>query len=303
MIQHRFMIGQYGGFDDIKFARDFRRGFYGIEACLLASQEDVDKLHDAATLHSFTVGVHFPLRSGRSDMRDALFLAQDKLVREQAYAYAQSELDEIVPLKPAYVLFHYPKPVLLDERVDWTSWRFPDRREFAYASEYTLDELVQLSEELFAWLSARGEEYGFTPVLEFDALEPRLYEGGLIESLLDKYPRVRLCLDTGRLYLQECVDPYFQARDVLTRFAKYAEVIHLWTLRYTGQVEYYHWPVLPEQNPDDGWAPIADYLRIIARHNEGAHIQFEHRSDQISDEEMDRCYHWVEHLLLPAGHE
>ncbi|MDF2679086.1 MAG: hypothetical protein K0R47_276 [Brevibacillus sp.] len=31
---HQFMIGLYGGFDAEKYKRDFRKGFYGIEACL-----------------------------------------------------------------------------------------------------------------------------------------------------------------------------------------------------------------------------------------------------------------------------
>ena len=30
----RFLIGQYGGFDEDKYTHDFRNHFYGIEACL-----------------------------------------------------------------------------------------------------------------------------------------------------------------------------------------------------------------------------------------------------------------------------
>lgn len=37
----KFMIGQYGTFDYKKFHRDFRKEFYGIEACLFENQEDV----------------------------------------------------------------------------------------------------------------------------------------------------------------------------------------------------------------------------------------------------------------------
>ncbi len=39
-----FMIGQYGGFDQAKYARDFKEGFYGIEACLFESEEDIQIL-------------------------------------------------------------------------------------------------------------------------------------------------------------------------------------------------------------------------------------------------------------------
>lgn len=39
-----FMIGMYGKYDEVKFNRDFRENFYGIEACLLRNEEDVEKL-------------------------------------------------------------------------------------------------------------------------------------------------------------------------------------------------------------------------------------------------------------------
>ncbi|OGO77969.1 MAG: hypothetical protein A2Y23_04470 [Clostridiales bacterium GWB2_37_7] len=39
----RFMIGQYGSFDDDKYKRDFRTNFYGIEACMFENESDIDK--------------------------------------------------------------------------------------------------------------------------------------------------------------------------------------------------------------------------------------------------------------------
>ncbi len=54
-----------------------------------------------------------------------------------------------------------------------------------------------------------------------------------------------------------------------------------------------HYLVLPNLNPDDGWAPIESYLDIIMSENNQVKIMFEHRSDLISDEELDMCYSWV----------
>ncbi|WP_199615192.1 hypothetical protein [Paenibacillus alkalitolerans] len=65
----------------------------------------------------------------------------------------------------------------------------------------------------------------------------------------------------------------------------------------TDKVEYNHHPVLPEQKPKDGWAPIEEYLEIIREENPGIKVMFEHRSDAISDEELERCYSWVESVL------
>ncbi|WP_152392391.1 sugar phosphate isomerase/epimerase [Paenibacillus guangzhouensis] len=295
---NRFMIGQYGSYDEAKYERDFRAGFWGVEACLFTDDQDLEKLAQQAELHKFNIGIHFPLRAGRSKLRDALFLAQDDTLRAEAYQLVQEELEAVMQLSPAYVLFHYPKPVILDDRVDWTPWRFSDPAEFVMQSEYALEDLVDKSEVLFQWLTDRGETYHFTPVLEFDALCPYLLESDYLVSLLERYPTIRLCLDMGRLFLQEQVDPNFNARAVIRKYAKYADVIHLWTLQYqNGEIIHYHYPVLPEQKEAEGWAPIADYLRIVREAQPHVNIQFEHQSNLISDEDLSRCYAWVEGML------
>lgn len=61
----RFMIGQFGYFNEEKYKRDFRQGFYGIEASLLREEKDVDRLIELAKQDLFHIGVHFPLRSWR----------------------------------------------------------------------------------------------------------------------------------------------------------------------------------------------------------------------------------------------
>jgi hypothetical protein len=40
-------------------------------------------------------------------------------------------------------------------------------------------------------------------------------------------------------------------------------------------------------------------LALIAAENRSVKIQFEHRSDLIRDEDLERCYAWVEQLLAP----
>lgn len=288
-----FMIGQYGSFDYKKHKRDLKDCFFGVEACLFPNDEEVENLIREVKDENFQIGIHFPLRAGHSPLRDALFLSQDSAVRENALDWIHEELEYLTQVKPEYVLFHYPKPVILDVRVDWSNWRFADRKEYEYESQYPKEEFFEKSKILFQWLSLKSEEYDFIPVLEFDALNRYVYESDELEQLLHRYPKIRLCLDTGRLFLQEKIDPYFDSRSVIRKYAKYAEVIHLWNLRYLDQIEEYHYPVLPEQKPEDGWAPVVDYLTIIREENSHVKIQFEHRSDFISDEELERCYSWV----------
>lgn len=299
MSMDRFLIGQYGAYDFRKFERDFRKGFYGIEACLLQTEEDIFALKMAAQEHDFQIGIHFPLRDRGLVIRDALFLASDENERNQAFQSALEELEAIyrLGLKPAYILFHYPKPVILDDRVDWSKWHFSGPREYVYESEYSFKEFTQRSEELFVWMTERSRQYGFVPVLEFDALNRYVYASDALEELLKKYDLIRLCLDTGRLFLQEKRDPSFRSVPVMRKYAKYAEVIHLWNLQFGEGFIKLRYPVLPEQRQEDGWAPIAEYLQIIKEENPNAKIQFEHRSELVDDEELERCYHWVSELL------
>jgi hypothetical protein len=72
---NNFMIGMYGKFDYKKFERDFRKGFYGIEACLFENENDIENLANEAKAKGFEFGIHFPLRAGISKLRDPQFLS------------------------------------------------------------------------------------------------------------------------------------------------------------------------------------------------------------------------------------
>jgi len=291
-----FLIGQYGSFDNKKYIRDFRDGFFGIEACMFASEEHIEQLIHESKARGFQIGVHFPFRAGQSALRDALFLAKDAEVREEAYRLVQEELEFLRRVRPNYILFHYPKPVIMDDLTDWSKWRFASEMEYIQESEIALEELVERTEYLFQWLTARSKEFHFIPVLEFDAIHQYIYNSDFLIKLLTQYPEVKLCLDTGRLFLQEKVDPRFDAKKVIRTYAKYAYTVHLWNVRVTDTVEYGHYPALPELDPKDGWAPIEEYMSIMFQENPQVKIMFEHRSDLISDEQLEACYAWMDRL-------
>ncbi|MCR8641652.1 sugar phosphate isomerase/epimerase [Paenibacillus sp. N1-5-1-14] len=294
----RFMIGQYGGFDYSKFSKDFRSNFYGIENCLFETTEDELNLVKEARELSFQIGVHYPFRANPSRLRDAPFLASDVQLREEAFEHALEEIEYLQRIQPEYVLFHYPKPVILDDRVDWSRWRFTDSREYVKESNYSYEELVQRTETLFQWLTKQSERFSFIPVLELDALNRYIYETDFLEKLLQKYPAIRLCLDTGRLYSQETIDPNFDSRQIIRTYAKYAHSIHLWNFQFiNGEIKNHRCPVLPEHDPIDGWAPIEEYLTIIRDENPDVRIMFEHNSSLISEEKLEECYKWVERML------
>ncbi|WP_237898530.1 hypothetical protein [Brevibacillus brevis] len=105
--------------------------------------------------------------------------------RAEAFERVERELAFMSLIQPTYVLFHYPKPVILDDRVDWNVWRFHDCRDYVWEQAYS----------------------------------------------------------------------------------------------------------------EEGWAPIEDYLTIIRKENPHVKIMFEHRSDLVTDGQLERCYRWVEQLL------
>lgn len=293
------MIGQYGKFDYDKFYRDFRSNFYGIEACLFQTQEDIDHLVKESSNQGFNIGIHFPLRAGISKIRDPLFLCLDKEVRDHAFKIMEDEFNFIKEkkIKPQYILFHFPKPVILDKDVNWKNWRFADPIEYLFEAEYQFEEFKENSNCLFQWLSEKGRQYNFTPILELDALNKYIYDTQFIEEQLMLFPNIRVCLDLGRLHIQEQIDSRFIAMSIIEKFAPFTEIVHLWNVRVDENIDNNHYPALPNLKPKDGWAPIEKYLEQIKTINKNIKIMFEHRSDLISDEELEECYSWINELI------
>ncbi|MDI9483685.1 MAG: hypothetical protein QM315_10945 [Bacillota bacterium] len=85
--------------------------------------------------------------------------------------------------------------------------------------------------------------------------------------------------------------------DIIRRFSKYTEEIHFSNAKVTDRIEYYNFPVLPTLETGEGWADIKTYLKVIRQTDPNVRIMFEHRSDLISDEELETCYSWVNGLL------
>ncbi|MCM3781403.1 sugar phosphate isomerase/epimerase [Neobacillus mesonae] len=295
----QFLIGQYGGFDPAKYERDFRGHFFGIENCLYEQEEDFDLLLSLSNKDQFKYGFHFSPRAGQHEFRDAMFMSSDDKIREDAFAFIEQELKYLhhKRLKPEYVLFHYPKPVSLDPDKDWELWHFDHETEYEWENKETRLTFEARTEEVFRRLSSYGEKYHFTPVIEFDAVPKIAVDTDLVVRLLDKYPSIRCCLDTARLYLQTLTDPEFDALKVIHKYAPYAKLIHLSNARYADTGVLRHHPVLPELSPADGWAPIEDYLHAVKEHKSDILILFEHRSDRISNEELERCYHWIDEIM------
>jgi sugar phosphate isomerase/epimerase len=292
-----FKIGLYGCFDASKLEREFRKGFDGVDACMYEDKKEVDLLAAAARERGFNWGVHFPLLKTSYKYRDPLFLSTEAGEREEALAALEGEAAYAAQMGARYILVHFPKPVIIGRRMDLSNWRFGGQHEWVREEEYSHELATQLTKELFSQLDLISNRYGIPILLENDAINSYFSRTSLLEDLLKVHSGVRMCLDIGRLHLQEQVDPDFDSRAFTEKMAPYTELIHLWNVNLKSTSGSGHYPVLPGQRQEDGWADIEGYLKIIIPVNPEVKILFEHRSDLITDDQLEACYRWVADMV------
>jgi len=290
---NNFLIGMYGKFDDLKYKRDFRPGFWGVEACMFPDEREVDKLVSKTIKDGFNFGVHFPLIKKDILYRDPFLIALNADEREKAWEQFESEVQFASGKGVAYILTHFPKPVLVNRSLYLNYWRFAGDEEWMFTDEYPLEAMKENLTIMFKRLSDISDRYGIQIFLENDAISNVLIESRLLVDLLRENDKIKFCLDIGRLHLQEKLDPSFNAMEFVEIMAPYTGHIHLWNTNPTVNLSGGHYPVLPEQKPSEGWADIKRFINIIKRCDSKVTVLFEHRSDLVKGEELDDCYCWV----------
>lgn len=294
---NNFLIGHFDSYNEYKQNRDFRDDFYGVEVCLIKNIEDINTIKTLSEDRHFNIGIHFPLRANQWTHRDPQYLSKNYNTRLSSLQYMNSEIEFASSINPKYILLHYPKPVILDDSVNWMNWKFADDTEYYFESVYDENIFKEKSEEFFRWFSAKGSLYDFIPIIELDALNKYLYDTDFLEKMLDTYSNIRICLDTARLHQQDTLDPNFDGVGIASRFAKYTSLIHVANVQVKDKILNGHYPVLPELKIEDGWADIEAYLKAITNNNKDVRILFEHRSDLINDEQLESCYSWVKSIV------
>lgn len=302
VMNNRFLIGQFEKFDELKHAREHRDGFKGIEVCQFASISDIDRLVQFTKANGLDFGVHFPLRKGRWKYRDPQHLSNNPVVHLELYKFMEDEFDFISSTGAEYVLLHYLKPVILDKAVDWDRcWRFADSTEFYFEDEYPYGEFKKQSEEFFSWINKASDTYGIDVYLELDAVNAYLYNTNLLSELLEEYKNIRLCLDIGRLHLQNMIDDEFDAFEFIAKIGRYVEHVHLWNVRVTNNLEGSHHAMLPRLKVEDGWADTEAYFRVLNKYCGDYTLLFEHNTGNITDKELQECYDWINRLVVQGS--
>ena len=293
----RFMIGQFDRFDINRQNRDFRDYFVGIEVNQMESLAELEVLKEYIRHRNLNIGIHFPLLKNQWRARDPQYLSKDYRTYKESINYMENEFARAEELNPDYILLHYPKPVILDDNVNWSSWRFSDATEYYYESEVSFEYFEERSRNFFKILSEQGKKYSFTPVLELDGLNKYVYETNLLEDLLKEYPNIKLCLDFGRIHLQDCMDYNFKATEIVRKFGKYTHLVHLWNVKVDENVTNAHYPALKSLKLEDGWGDMELYFKTLNEVNDNYKVLFEHKSHLVSDVELEECYQWIGELV------
>lgn len=293
----RLLIGQCNKFDLAKQNRDFRNYFWGIEASQMETTSDLQFLKENMKDRNLKIGIHFPLLNNIWRARDPQYLSKNMKTYEESIDYMNYEFKIASEFKPEYILLHFPKPVIIDDNFHLSSWRFYDKTEYYYESEISFDYFKEGCEKFFEFFSECGNRYNFIPILELDALNKYVYSTSLLENLLEKYLDVRLCLDFGRIHLQDCIDDNFKGKEIIKRFGKYTHLVHLWNVKVDTNVSNAHYPALKSLKPSEGWCDVKAYFEILNRENHDYKVLFEHNSKVISDEELEECYRWIDDII------
>lgn len=293
----KFLIGQHTKFSEAKHLRDYRDEFWGYEVCSLTDESDLQALKEKKK-EGVQLGVHFPMKKGLWEHRDPQLMSLDPKIREVSYAYLEAGVKEAAAHQPDYILIHYPKPVVLYRENDFLNrgWWFHCESEFVYDDEMSLETFRDSSEVFFDYFSKLGVKYDFKPVIELDAITTYITETDVLTELLDRYPNIGVCIDIGRLHIQNEIDDRFDAFELIKKLGKYIVEVHLWNVQVQEKLSNGHYPTLEDLKPEDGWADVPKYFKVINEHVKDYSVLFEHRSDLISDEQLQACYDWIRAL-------
>jgi sugar phosphate isomerase/epimerase len=289
-----------GTVDRQRFEREFRPGFAGAEICYLSSWDEAVASVEYLKERGLCFGIHFPLVRNRYDGVGVhpMIVDANEPRREHDLLIIGQALREAAELGADYLLVHYPKPAVLDTALDWSDWRFPQPGEALPSDQVDLTAYESIARATFVRLGELAATAGVRLVLEHDILHPLFYRSLLRELFAEqgRQPGLGLCIDTGRLHLQESTDPGFSGVALIEALRPWITNVHLWTARVGENRLGGHHPLLPELQKANGWGPMAEYLDALATVPE-ATVLFEHRSALVTPQQLDECYDWVRRRL------
>lgn len=291
-----YYIGMHETIDYKKYKRDYFEHFVGIEFCNFESQEDVQDIHQLCLKDDLKIGIHFPLLKSSYRYRDPHINTPDDQMFNEALQAIESELITAKKLNAAYLLIHFPKPMVLDFKLNWQIAKFGDY-EVMSEEDITYESFYQLCQRGMAALQTLGQKYDIQIILEMELFNKWLYKTDMLSELLDQYAELKLCLDTARLHVIDQIDPSFNLYDFVKKHVKYTHNVHLANIHVDESITWGHHPPLKTLNTVEGWCDLEKLLGCFEGGDKKLNVLYEHQSTRITDQELKACYEWVENTL------
>ena len=288
-----YFIGMHCRFDDTKYNRDFSSEFSGIEFCNFTDEKEIQRMVEIAKKDNFKMGIHFPLRKTSYKYRDPLLLSLDESEVLEAFIAVENEIKYASEIGAEYLLIHFPKPMIINEKLSWDKCNFSHKNEVIGEESYGFEMFADKCKYTLKRLSELSRKYKIQIVLEIEMLNKYLYQGSLLISLLEEYSDIKLCLDSARIHVLSKIDKDFDQKKFIKDMAKYTYLLHISNIKVTDIIEYGHHPALIDLNTQDGWGNVGEFLEIISSQNKDIKVLFEHRSETLTENELRDCYNWI----------
>lgn len=288
----KFYIGMHFAFDHEKYAKDYYGRISGIEVCNFTSKDEILAVVELARRDGFQLGIHFPFYKLNYKYRDPLMLSLDENERDNAFSAIEKEMIYAKEINAEYLLMHFPKPMVLSKKDNWCMARLGDH-EFVYDDEISFESFERLTEQAFIKLDALHKKTGVKVVLEIELINHWIYETDLLDRLLERYNHIKVCLDTARLHVVDKIDSNFSVCDFVARMAKYTSNLHVANIQVNEEIKNGHHPALPTLKSEEGWCEIGPILSSLKNTSCIEHVLFEHRSDNLTKNDLTLCYDWI----------
>ncbi len=203
------------------------------------------------------------------------FLSEEPVKREESFTLAETTLAHARTLGARYVVFH----------LNWLE-------------DSPCERVAQrLAGEAGDRLSRLATEYGIPVHLECGGYSGAFHRADQFAALVQEFPGLGLCVDTGHLWLiarQRERDFY---REVET-LAPHTRSVHLWSARdRSTYLRHHHLPVHSDLKPADGWVDIPRALEIVLRVRPDCPLIYEYRWEPQEEGRVREGMAWVEGLV------
>jgi len=228
--------------------------------------------------------------------RDPQVTSIDKDESNEAFASIAYELEIAKKIEAEYLLIHFPKPMVLNDELYWSIVKYPPSDG---VFESTLDKRTFINECDLAMkrLNELSNQYNIPIVLEMEFINNWFYNETWFVELLRKYSCLSICLDFSRIHLQNYIDERFDDCDFIAMLSPYTSALHVANLKVDGIVFDRHYPAFSHLNEDDGWGDISSMISALSDSSKLRNILFEHRTDEISREDVVSCYEWIRECI------